>query len=162
WPPQGAAPADVSGWHEAQAAGGYGYGPAFRGLRAAWRRGDGGLAEVGLSAGGGDEAGRVRGGPRRPAGGRQGAAPWAGRGAGGVMLPFAWQEVRMHAAGAAVLRARVRRRGDGGWSLDAADAAGAPVVSVGSLALRPAAAGELEAAGGRAADALFGVRWVPV
>jgi acyl transferase domain-containing protein len=48
WPPAGAEPADISGLYEGLAAAGYGYGPAFRGLRAAWRRGDEVFAEVSL------------------------------------------------------------------------------------------------------------------
>ena len=48
WPPAGAVPvtwrACTSGWPRR----GYGYGPAFRGLRAAWRRGDEVFAEVAL------------------------------------------------------------------------------------------------------------------
>src|SRR5262249_39250265 len=139
WPPQGAVPADVSGWHEALAAGGYGYGPAFQGLRAAWRRGTEGLAEVALPARVAEEAGGC-GVPRVLLEAALAAAGLAGdngqsrAGLDGVLLPFAWQDVRVHAAGASVLRARLRRRGDGGWSLDAADAAGGPVVTVGSLA----------------------------
>ena len=39
WPPPGAVPVDVTGLYEQLAAAGYEYGPAFRGLRAAWRRG---------------------------------------------------------------------------------------------------------------------------
>ena len=50
WPPAGAVPVDVDGLYDVMAGAGYGYGPAFRGLRAAWL----------------DGAGRVRGG--RPAG----------------------------------------------------------------------------------------------
>ena len=47
-------------------------------------------------------------------------------------------------------------------SLVAADVAGAPVVSVGSLVLRPVAAGQLEGPGGGLRDLLFSVEWVPV
>ena len=48
WPPAGAVQADVDGLYAGLAAAGYGYGPAFRGLRAAWRRGDDVFAEVAL------------------------------------------------------------------------------------------------------------------
>ena len=45
---QGAVPADAGACTTALAAAGYGYGPAFRGLRAAWRRGEDVFAEVAL------------------------------------------------------------------------------------------------------------------
>ncbi|MEU9737468.1 type I polyketide synthase, partial [Streptomyces sp. NPDC048002] len=48
WPPPGAESIDVSGFYEGVEAVGYGYGPAFRGLRAVWRRGGEVFAEVEL------------------------------------------------------------------------------------------------------------------
>ena len=48
WPPAGAVPVDASGLYDGLAANGYRYGPAFRGLRAAWQRGDDVFAEVAL------------------------------------------------------------------------------------------------------------------
>src|SRR5205085_2921328 len=48
WPPEGAVPADTSRLYQDLAAAGYRYGPAFRGLRAAWRRHDDVFAEVAL------------------------------------------------------------------------------------------------------------------
>ena len=48
WPPLGAVPVAVDGLYEGLAADGYGYGQAFRGLRAAWRRGGDVFAEVAL------------------------------------------------------------------------------------------------------------------
>ena len=59
WPPAGAEPAGVAGLYAGLAARGYGYGPAFRGLRAAWRRGGEVFAEVALPRR--SEARRVRG-----------------------------------------------------------------------------------------------------
>ncbi|WP_420897070.1 polyketide synthase dehydratase domain-containing protein, partial [Kitasatospora aureofaciens] len=41
----------MSGLYEGLAGAGFGYGPAFRGLRAAWRRGDEVFAEVALPEG---------------------------------------------------------------------------------------------------------------
>ncbi|WP_219070838.1 type I polyketide synthase, partial [Candidatus Mycobacterium methanotrophicum] len=40
WPPVGATPVDIDGLYDRLAARGYGYGPAFQGLTAMWRRGD--------------------------------------------------------------------------------------------------------------------------
>ncbi|NEE31656.1 hypothetical protein G3M53_40210, partial [Streptomyces sp. SID7982] len=48
WPPAGAEPVEVEGYYDRLAEQGYGYGPAFHGLRAAWRRGDEVFAEVAL------------------------------------------------------------------------------------------------------------------
>jgi NADPH:quinone reductase-like Zn-dependent oxidoreductase/acyl carrier protein len=182
WPPAGAVPAMVGGLYEELAAAGYGYGPAFRGLRAAWRLGDDVFAEVALpqeeaaqagsfglhpalldaalhaaalAAAGGGPAGRAEGAPE---GGFEGAANRSG----GVRLPFAWTGVSVHAAGASALRVRLRPAGSDGLSLVAVDSTGMPVVSVGSLVSRSVPAGQLETAGGRVADALFTVKWVPV
>ena len=165
WPPAGAVPVDTSGVYEGLAAAGYGYGPAFRGLRAAWRRGEEIFAEVALPEEAAREAGSFGVHPAlldaalHAAGLAEGVAGSARPGE--VRLPFAWTGVSLHAAGAAVLRVRLRWDGGDVLSVVAADGAGVPVVSVGSLVSRPVAAGQL-AAGGGAADALFAVEWVPV
>jgi len=67
----------------------------------------------------------------------------------------------LHAAGASALRVRLRQDVAGVLSLVAADAAGAPVVSVDSLVLRPMPAGQL-AAFSDSQDDLFAVEWAPV
>ena len=155
--------------YEGLAAGGYGYGPAFRGLRAAWRRGEEIFAEVALPEEAAGEAGSFGVHPAlldaalHAAGlaGMAGDAAVSGGGPGEVRLPFAWRGVSLYAAGASALRVRLSRDGADSLSVVAADGAGVPVVSVGSLVSRPVAAGQL-AAGGGAADALFAVEWVPV
>ncbi|MDT5134228.1 MAG: mycoketide-CoA synthase, partial [Mycobacterium sp.] len=48
WPPPGATPVDIDGLYDRLAARGYGYGPAFQGLTAMWRRGDDIFADVSL------------------------------------------------------------------------------------------------------------------
>ena len=174
WPPEGAVAADTSGWYEQLAAGGYGYGPAFRGLRAAWRRGADAFAEVRLPEGAAADAAGFglhpalldaalhAAGLTRDAGDAVDAGDARdARGPGGVLLPFAWTGVSLHAAGASVLRVRLSRDG-GGLSLAAADGTGVPVVSVASLVLRPVAAGRLAAARDGLQDALFAVEWIPV
>ena len=50
WPPTDAVPVPVSGVYDLLAAAGLGYGPVFRGLRAAWRSGEDVYAEVALPA----------------------------------------------------------------------------------------------------------------
>ncbi|MEW9534747.1 beta-ketoacyl synthase N-terminal-like domain-containing protein, partial [Microbispora sp. NPDC049125] len=51
WPPADATPLDVDGHYDRLAEMGFGYGPAFAGLKAAWRRGDEVFAEVALPDG---------------------------------------------------------------------------------------------------------------
>ncbi|HEY7147798.1 MAG TPA: acyltransferase domain-containing protein, partial [Streptosporangiaceae bacterium] len=170
WPPEGAVPAETGGLYDGLAAGGYNYGPAFRGLRAAWRRGNELFAEVALpeetalSAGSFgihpallDAALHAAGLP-----GNASPEPGPAAGTGQVRLPFAWTGVSLHASGAALLRVRLTQGADGSVSLAAADGSGAPVVSVRSLVLRPIAAAQLETTGGGAPDSLFTVEWVPV
>ncbi|MEV0504101.1 SDR family NAD(P)-dependent oxidoreductase, partial [Streptomyces spectabilis] len=48
WPPPGADPVGIGEFYADLAERGYAYGPAFRGLRVVWRRGDEVFAEVGL------------------------------------------------------------------------------------------------------------------
>ena len=163
WPPRDAVPVEVAGWYEALAVGGYGYGPAFRGLRAAWRRGEDVFAEVALPEEAAADAGSFGVHPAL----LDAALHAAGLAAPGtaaddtVRMPFAWTGVSLHATGASALRVRLRTAARGTLSLTAADAAGLPVVSVDGLVTRPAA-GQLEAAGGGPLDALFSVEWVPI
>ena len=167
WPPAGAVPVDAAGLYEGLAAAGYGYGPSFRGLRAAWRHDGDILAEVALPR---EAAGEAGGYGLHPALldaalhalGLPGTPGPPGGDTDGIRLPFAWAGVSLHAAGASVLRARLRRQGPDRWSLAAADAAGAPVVTVGSLVLRPVAAGQLAARDTWLDDALLAEEWVPV
>ncbi|KPC73202.1 hypothetical protein ADL27_52405, partial [Streptomyces sp. NRRL F-6602] len=51
WPPAGAESVGLDGFYEGLAESGFAYGPAFRGLRAVWRRGEETFAEVALDAG---------------------------------------------------------------------------------------------------------------
>ena len=162
WPPEGAVPVDVSGFYPGLAAAGYGYGPAFRGLRAAWVRGDEVFAEVALPEETAVDAGLFGIHPALLDAALHAAGLAGGGGeGGGVLLPWAWQGVSLHAAGASALRVRLVRTGAGAVSLTAADEAGAVAVSVASLVLRPMAAGQLAAAGD-AADDLFAAEWIPV
>ena len=164
WPPRGAVPVDFTGLYEGLEAGGYGYGPAFRGLRAAWRRGGEVFAEVALPDAAAADAAEYGLHPALldavlhlvgMAGDEELSA-----GPGRVLLPFAWGGISLQATGAAVLRARLTRTGTT-VAVTAVDGTGTPVVTVKTLALRSAAAGQLEAAAAGAGEALFGVQWVP-
>ena len=181
WPPRDATPVDTGGLYQDLAADGYQYGPAFRGLRAAWRHGSDILAEVILpdNADPGTfglhpalldaalHASALAGDPRQADrghsdAGRAGDPRLAGVGPGEIVLPFAWTGVSLHAAGASALRVRLRREANGELSLTAADDTGAPVVSVRSLVSRPVPVARPETAAAGPRDALFGEEWVPV
>nr|WP_230423479.1 type I polyketide synthase [Streptomyces radicis] len=165
WPPQGAEAMDLDGLYDGLLDQGYGYGPVFRGLRAAWRSGDTVFAEVALPEG--TDAGGFALHPALLdaalhgwlAAGRAERAE--GTAASATRLPFAWGGVSLHAIGAAALRVRLSPLGDDEIAVEAADASGAPVASVRSLTMRAIAAESLRpsAAG---ADALFALDWVPV
>ncbi|WP_406300384.1 type I polyketide synthase [Embleya sp. NBC_00888] len=162
WPPADADRVDLDGFYERLAGLGYGYGPTFRGLRAAWRRGDDILAEVALP----DDA-SVAGFGMHPAlldatlhaTFLQSAADGLriGRGA----LPFAWESVVLQAGGASSVRVRVSPIGDSAVSITVTDPTGRPVISVRSLVLRPMSADGLRERRPAHRDALFRVDRVP-
>ncbi|WUV20342.1 SDR family NAD(P)-dependent oxidoreductase [Streptomyces sp. NBC_01485] len=162
WPPSGADPLDVDGLYDRLADRGFGYGPVFRGLRAAWRRDGVLLAEVDAAAAGG--GGSAEGYGVHPAlldaafhaqltelAGADGAS-------GQAWLPFTWSGVRVVRPGATHLRVSLTTLGEGTVRMSAVDAAGAPVVTVDSVVARPVAPARLLGARGPA-DSLFRVDW---
>ncbi|MER7989246.1 SDR family NAD(P)-dependent oxidoreductase [Streptomyces noursei] len=187
WPPEAAVPLPTDdpegGPYEQLAADGLRYGPAFRGMRAAWRHGEELYAEIALP-----EAARA---PRpepdgpdfvlHPAlldaalhalaldGRVTNGSGAAGPAAGGLSLPFAFGDVRVHTSGARHLRVRVAPGPDGQTGVELTDETGAPVATVRSLALRPlprtasttadAVTGALR---GAATGALHRTDWVPL
>ncbi|MEU8252451.1 polyketide synthase dehydratase domain-containing protein, partial [Nonomuraea sp. NPDC048916] len=133
---------------------GYGYGPVFRGLRAAWRRGDEVFAEVGLPEGAGD--GFALHPALLDAAMHGDMVTEVAAGGEQTLVPFSWRGVTVHAAGASVLRVRVRRvRGSEVSVIDAVDGVGRPVVSVESLVSRPVVGGVLRGS----VDGLWRVEW---
>jgi acyl transferase domain-containing protein len=156
WPPPGAAAVDVHDAYDLLAGRGYGYGAAFQGLRAAWRDGDDVYAEVVLPGGAGSGYGL------HPA--LLDAAMHAdlldeqGLRDGATYLPFSWGRTTLHQPGAGTLRVRLRRlRGDELSALWLADATGAPVATVESLAARPVTPDRVGAGG----PTLYRVDWRP-
>ncbi|MFJ1546082.1 type I polyketide synthase [Streptomyces sp. NPDC088246] len=173
WPPASAVPLPLGtesgiGLYEGLAHGGLRYGPAFQGLRAAWRLGDDLLAEVELPE---EENANARLFTLHPAlldaalhtltldqavpDGDDGG----GSGTGAALsLPFAWSGVRLYASGARTLRVRVSRAEGNRARLELTDGTGAPVATVRSLALRPLSREQLS--GVRAhGDCLFRLDW---
>ncbi|MFF6888798.1 SDR family NAD(P)-dependent oxidoreductase [Streptomyces sp. NPDC012421] len=162
WPPAGAAPLDVDEVYGRLAGLGYGYGPAFRRLAAAWRDGDTLFAEVRLP----EEPGAVVPGGFGVHPALLDAAlhllPVRDEDATEVVLPFTWTGLRLHATDAAVLRVVLAPAGTGAVSLRATDPAGAPVVTAEALVLRPLPAGALAAGPERVGPPLYAVDWRPL
>ncbi|MGI5157239.1 type I polyketide synthase [Microbispora sp. CA-102843] len=163
WPPANATRLALDAAYDRLHEAGLRYGPAFRGLRAAWRRGDELFAEVALPED--ERAGAVDFGvhPALLDAALHGAAlHWLdGTPNGHSNLPFAWSGVRLHAIAATELRVRVRLGDAGSLSLQAADPTGAPVVSIDQLRVRPVAADQLNA-GAAKHDGLYRVEWSPL
>jgi polyketide synthase 12 len=137
WPPEGAEPIDVSEAYPKLAARGYEYGPAFRGLRSVWRRGDEVFVEATLPAQVKPDAGRFALHPVLL------DAVLHGIGAGGVLaeseltrLPFEWEGLSLRAVGASRLRARITLVGDDTVAVTLMDGCGGLVGRIDSLALR--------------------------
>ncbi|WP_225828601.1 type I polyketide synthase [Streptomyces naphthomycinicus] len=150
WPPRDAEPLDTAGVYADLADQGYGYGPAFQGLRAAWRHGDDVYAEVALP---GETAADAPAFGLHPAlldaalhAADLGAPPRTE-----VLVPFAWTGVTLHAGGASALRVKITRRGGDTIALRLADATGAPVADIEALTSRPVPDN----------DVLYAVRWSP-
>ncbi|UXY24900.1 SDR family NAD(P)-dependent oxidoreductase (plasmid) [Streptomyces cynarae] len=162
WPPQGAEPValEPDRLYADLAASGLDYGPAFRGVRALWRRGQEVFAEVESSEVFAQRPGRYL---VHPALFDAALHPVA---LGGLikdtstaLVPYTWSRVRFHGPAGTRLRVRLAPAGAHAVAVDVADAAGQPVASVGSLALRPVAApaGPMEVG-----DGLYVPSWEPV
>ncbi|MEU9273299.1 acyltransferase domain-containing protein, partial [Streptomyces sp. NPDC048251] len=170
WPPAGAQPVEADDFYAELVQHGYGYGPAFQGVRAVWRRGEEVFAEVALPEEQRKEAGRFGIHPALLDASLHAVLLAAGTPEGdiereadghAVRQPLDWNRLVLHASGASVLRVRLATDGAGALSLEAADETGGLVVTVDSLALRPVSVEQLETAAGTAfADSLFGVEWV--
>ncbi|WP_208818483.1 polyketide synthase dehydratase domain-containing protein, partial [Streptomyces marokkonensis] len=157
WPPAGATPLDVTSAYDDLTAGGYHYGPLFRGLTAAWRDGDDVYAEVALpsatdssSAGAGTDGYGIH-----PALLDAALHPLVlhpdETATHQTSLPYSFEGITLHATGARAIRVRLRRTGAHALSLTAVDPTGAPVATINSLTLR--------AQGSSVSAPLHSVRW---
>ncbi|MDX3855930.1 SDR family NAD(P)-dependent oxidoreductase, partial [Streptomyces sp. AK02-01A] len=161
WPPTGAVPIATDDAYVRLADRGYEYGPAFQGLRSAWRLGDRTYAELRLD----DETDGADRYVLHPAlldsvlhllvlddieG--PGEAPAT------IRLPFAWQGVDVHRPGPRELRACLTRTGEDTAALELTDSSGGPVASVSALVVRAADPGRLARGSGRH-EALFQLAW---
>ena len=162
WPPAGAEPVDLEDLYELLAEVGLDYGPAFRGLSAAWRAGEEIFTEARLPEGPDREAGAFALHPALLDAALHGLL--AGRPEeqeGATMLPFAWSGVSLSAEGPEELRARFTPRGADAVSIELSDAAGAPLGAIDSLALRPFDAAR-SSARGAARGGLLELGWQSV
>ncbi|NBE50387.1 type I polyketide synthase [Streptomyces boluensis] len=155
WPPRAAEPVDTDDVYSVLRETGLDYGPAFRGLRAAWRRGDELFVEAELSDHTEGDAFGVH--PALLDSALHAVAldvvlpPWEQ-----ARLPFSWRGVTRHAIGASTLRVRLAPAGDTAVSVTAADGTGAPVLTAEALVLRAA---ERDRSGAIARDQLLRVTW---
>ncbi|SEB92480.1 type I polyketide synthase [Streptomyces melanosporofaciens] len=164
WPPVEAVALDVDDLYERFAAGGFGYGPAFQGLNAAWRRGEEVFAELRLEQRQHADAALFGLHPALLDAALHGVAlgDFLGGEADGIRLPFSWTGVTLHAAGATALRVRIAPAGPDTVALTVADENGGAVASVDSLVLRRIAPEQLRAAQVTYHDSLFRLEWTPV
>jgi polyketide synthase 12 len=167
WPPTDAEPLATDELYDRAAERGLEYGPAFQGLRAVWRRGDDLFAEAELPEAQEPDAGLFGLHPALldAALHALGVGTLAGLGDGPsdrMWLPFCWEDVRLHALGASALRVRLASRGSGAVTLTAFDRMGTPVVSVGSLVVRPISPRALSETRIGYHRSLFTAGWTPL
>ncbi|MFD3588748.1 SDR family NAD(P)-dependent oxidoreductase [Streptomyces sp. NPDC058683] len=155
WPPADAEPVDLDGFYPRLAETGLGYGPAFQGLRAAWRRDDVIFAEITLPDRQRGQAGEFG---LHPALLDAALHALALRGADGLRLPFAFRGVRWYDTGATALRVRLTAEGEDAVRLDLADGSGTPVGTVEHVVLR-ALTGELRTPA--RLDSVYRLDWTP-
>ncbi|WP_329082803.1 type I polyketide synthase [Streptosporangium sp. NBC_01469] len=161
WPPAGSDPVDREFLYDRLAALGFGYGPVFQGVLAAWTRGDEVFAEVSLDDA---TAASATGFGIHPA--LLDATLHAAidaltqdAGSGRIPLPFSFSGVTVYRRGTHTVRARIRHSGQQ-VRIDAVDDTGAPILTVDSLLARPVDAGMINSARGGAGPALFGIEWI--
>ncbi|MEU4312765.1 SDR family NAD(P)-dependent oxidoreductase [Nocardia sp. NPDC024068] len=137
WPPPGAAASDAEVLYDRLSVHGFAYGPSFQGVTACWTRDQEVFAEVSLD----ETAGGTGGFGIHPA--LLDACLHAGVDllseglpAGRMPLPFSFAGVRLRQRGAAAVRVRVRRHQDGRAGVELVDTAGAPVLTIETIAVR--------------------------
>ena len=157
WPPAGAEPLTVTESYDALAELGYEYGPAFRGVRAAWRH-DGALyAEVALPEGGDAEGFGVH-----PVLLDSAFHPYVFENAAeSLRMPFLFRGARIDPTGARELRVRLTADGDA-LSVQAADESGRCAVRIDELLVRPVSAAALAAAAGGGPAGYHELEWTAV
>nr|MDQ2958250.1 SDR family NAD(P)-dependent oxidoreductase [Actinomycetota bacterium] len=163
WPPAGAEPVDLTDYYQNLDTAGYGYGPAFQGLHAAWTLNDDVYADIELPTDQQPDASHYGIHPALLDAALHASAvlsPEADRQQ--IRLPFAWTGVQLHAVGASALRVRIRPTGTDALALAIADSTGQPVASVESFISRPVSDDALSAGTESDRDSLFRLDWAPL
>ncbi|MFE3255390.1 type I polyketide synthase [Nocardia sp. NPDC059091] len=156
WPPAGAESVDIADRYGELDALGLRYGPAFQGLTAAWCRGAEFFAEVRLSEETATDAARFGIHPALFDAALHALDPGSR-----LRLPFSWSGIELHATGAEAARVKITSTGPDTVSITLADATGAPVAGVESLAFRPFSDAQLPTGERPIGDALYEVAWEP-
>ncbi|WP_160311212.1 type I polyketide synthase, partial [Streptacidiphilus anmyonensis] len=165
WPPAGAVEVDVTDLYERLAAAGFGYGPVFQGLRAAWRHDGDVYAELRLPEAAQEEAALYGLHPALldsalHALGLDITGPVGAEAPRQARIPFAWNGVTLYATGAGALRLRLSERSQDAAALMLADETGQPVAVVESLVSREVSDSQVRSARGGFVESLFRVEWV--
>ncbi|MFI9273469.1 type I polyketide synthase, partial [Kitasatospora sp. NPDC052896] len=165
WPPAGAVEVAVEDLYERLAAAGFGYGPVFQGLRAAWRHDGDVYAELRLPEAAHEEAALYGLHPALldsalHALGLDITGPVGEEAPRQARIPFAWNGVTLYATGATALRLRLSERNQDAAALLLADEAGQPVAAVESLVSREVSDSQVRSARGGFVESLFRVEWV--
>ncbi|MCC2275219.1 type I polyketide synthase [Streptomyces sp. ET3-23] len=155
WPPADADEVDSSDIHDLFAAHGVEYGPAFRGLTAAWRRDGEAFAVAEAPEAIRSETSLFALHPALLDGALHALSLCLPDGAGQA-LPFSWTRVTLHAPGASALRVHLSRIGEREIAVTARDNTGQAVLTAASLAMRPI---EQTRSDALAHEALFRLTW---
>ncbi len=159
WPPAGAEALEISDFYDRAAELGIDYGPAFQGLKSAYRRGEELFAEVELAA---EQEGEAESFGVHPA--LLDAAVHSQivslLEGGGLRVPFSATGLRLLAGGATALRVRLAPAASDpeSFSLLVTDRAGATVAHAEALSTRPVSAEQLQIGEARK-GALYAVAW---
>ncbi|MEV7417052.1 type I polyketide synthase [Streptomyces sp. NPDC089919] len=165
WPPAGAEPVATDEVYARFAELGFGYGPAFQGVRAAWTSGDTVCTEVALRA---EEADGPQGFALHPAlfdAALHGGLDRLDPGDGSARLPFSWSGVELGGTGRtapARLRVRIGAAGESGLRIELATESGERVGSVQQLAFRTVERAQLASARRGPDEALYETAWLPL
>jgi len=155
WPPAGGSEVDVAAGYSRLVDLGYDYGPAFRGVSAAWTRGQELFAEVAIG-----EDLDVKGYGIHPAMLDSAFHPMMLAGdSAELRLPFAFRGVKLCASMASSLRVRLAMSGDD-VVVEAADLSGQLVFGIESLRVRTVSGESLATVGESAGPVPFGLDWV--
>nr|WP_182604604.1 type I polyketide synthase [Streptomyces alkaliphilus] len=158
WPPPDGERLDLTDGYERLAGIGYEYGPAFRAVLGAWRRGDELFVEVEVP-----EVARHDGFNLHPALLDSAFHPYllAG-GSDELRLPFSFRGLRLAEPGTGRLRVRIVAEGDDRLSLTAADTRGSLVLIAEELRVRSVSPAALLAATAGTVEGYHGLDWTPL